>query len=436
MDLVVPWIQERFATGKRKRSPTIVRHSATSTWSFPPADRPPLPGAVARTNLKELAARPDRFEHHLIVVARLGCAQLEIATASEPLYFAHVNISDEYAVALPTGDPLLDAFPLRTFVSDRASGADVGRYNHRAGDLVLHPEGFLHWPGKLRPPFQGLDIPDGMRRCGVSLVYCASVPTPSTAEVVPMPPGRKPDDVKPYVTGAGAPKLSLAGLLDGPPGVVARIGGTELELVERPTAIAPPRGGWVVILTGAAPHASCDLIRVEPGRVLAGDGIERALVLSGDAEPEAVPPSWSELPEPPFARYEDGRPGVLPVTVEGHPSSSLRGGSIRLAEQSPSTVGVDILAAAPHHTQPIIHVEVPRYWLARMLYRVVLHELRLHYVETYGGFFIDDSGAEIEIGIRRGADRVSVEIKREQARETIERLYAAVAPPDYTERLG
>jgi hypothetical protein len=40
---------------------------------------------VRRTNLRALAARPGRFEHHLVVVARAGDAQLEMATASEPL---------------------------------------------------------------------------------------------------------------------------------------------------------------------------------------------------------------------------------------------------------------------------------------------------------------------------------------------------------------
>ena len=56
----------------------------------PSARRSP---ASRRTNLRELAARPERFEHHLVVVARAAGAQLEIATASEPLYFAHVNVS-------------------------------------------------------------------------------------------------------------------------------------------------------------------------------------------------------------------------------------------------------------------------------------------------------------------------------------------------------
>ncbi len=418
------------------------RHSTTATWTFPEVDPPRcdrlLPAGLERTNLKELAARPERFEHHLLVVGKLGCAQLEIATASEPLYFAHVNISDEYAVALPTGDPLLDAFPMRTFVSDRVTGADVGRYNHRAGDLVLHPHGFAHWPGKLRPPYQGLDIPPGMRRCGVSLVYCASVPTPSTAPIVKLPAGRKADDVKSYVDApsGSAPTLSLAALLNGVPGVVAKIGDTELELVDRPIAIAPPRGGWVVILAGTAPHAACDLIRVPRGSVLAGTGIERALVLTGETEPEAVPSTWTALPPSPFPVIEEASRIPLPI--------SIANGHLTIEEVSDSTVRVRVkhvraVAGDPDREEVTSFdppPEVPRYWLARMLFRVALHDVRLNYVETYGGFFIDDSGTDVEIGIRSGDARYSVVIPRDQAVPTIERLYAAVAPPGYTERIA
>jgi len=115
-----------------------------------------------------------------LVCATVGDVQLEVTTASEPLYFNHINLSDEYAMALPTGDELVDRFPLRTFLSDPVTGEDVGRYNHRVGDLVLHPDGLLHWPGRLRPPYDPFELPPGMRRCGLSIVYCASKPTPPT----------------------------------------------------------------------------------------------------------------------------------------------------------------------------------------------------------------------------------------------------------------
>ncbi len=81
---------------------------------FPPAERAPLPDGIERTNLRELAARRERYEHHLLACATVDDVQLEIATASEPLYFAHINLSDEYAIALTTGDDLVDRFPLRT----------------------------------------------------------------------------------------------------------------------------------------------------------------------------------------------------------------------------------------------------------------------------------------------------------------------------------
>ncbi len=65
---------------------SVARHPTTKTWTFPPERAPD----ANRTNLKELAARPERFEHHLTVVARLGVAQLEIATASEPVLITRV----------------------------------------------------------------------------------------------------------------------------------------------------------------------------------------------------------------------------------------------------------------------------------------------------------------------------------------------------------
>jgi len=398
-----------------------VRHPTTKTWTFPPERAPD----ATRTNLKELAARPERFEHHLTVVARLGVAQLEIATASEPVYFAHLNLSDEYAVALPTGDAMIDAFPLRTFISDERDGSDVARYNHRCGDLVLHPYGFAHWPGKLRPPFAPIPFPPGMRRCVLSLVYCATVRTPSTAPIVALPAGRKGDDVKAYVD--PPPTLSLAALLHCT-GVVARVGNTQLEVVEHPARIAPPRGGWVVILAGREP---CDLIRIAPGDALDGAGIERALVLSGDAEPEPVPPSWTELPPPPFAAVEDASPAPLPIAID----------NLTVEAASTTTVRITVTPERPEDRfRPVIvehpgPIEVPRYWLARLLYRCALHGLQLGRVETYGGFFVDDSGPDVILGVAQPFGRFGVTIPRTDALATIERLYRAVAPSGYTERL-
>ena len=398
------------------------RHPAARSWAFPRAGRPPLPGGVERTNLRELMARPARYEHHLVVCATVGDVQLEVTTASEPLYFNHINLSDEYALALPTGDELVDRFPLRTFLSDPVTGEDVGRYNHRVGDLVLHPDGRLHWPGRLRPPYDPFEFPPGMRRCGLSLVYCASKPTPPTWSPLPRPVGRE-EDAKAYVT--PAPPMVLASTR-GEPGVLAHIGRTTLALLEVPEVIAPPHGGWLVVLEAAAgsAHASCDLLRLPAGATLDGTGIVRALLFASSAEgPGPVPRSWSEVPEPPFAPYEDCEARTLPVQIPGDSAP------LTVEELSTTLVAIDL---------GDVKAEVPRYWAARMLYRLALHGLRVGYAETYGGFFIDDrDDAVVRFGLRgaKGEVPATVEVSRERALETIERLYRAVAPPGYRERL-
>lgn len=394
------------------------RHPAARSWVFPPAGRPPPPPGLERTNLRELVARPARFEHHLVACAAVGAAQLEIVTASEPLYFAHINLSDELAVVLPTGDPLVDrAPPFRTFLSDPATGEDVGRYQHRALDLVLHPEGFLHWPGRLRPPYAPPSPPPGARRAALSLVLCATRPTRSSGQPLSVPVDRSAD-VKVYAD--PPPPMGLAPL-GTTRGVLATIGDATLSLAEAPTQIAPSQGGWVVVLASApgSAHAPCDLYRVPKGERLDGAGIVRALVLSSDASrPEPAPRSWSEAPLPAFAPFEDEAPGALPAEIDGVTVEERSGSfaTLRVGERS---------------------ADVPRYWLARMLFRVGLHRLRLGYVETYGGFFVDDRGDDpVRFGLREGAERAAVTIARERALSAAERLYRAVAPPGYLERLA
>ncbi len=399
---------------RQKRAPATPRHDATRGWSFP-EPRPPLPEPFERVNLKEVVARPERFEHHLVVVATIDGNQLEITTASEPLYFAHINFSDEYALALPSGDELVDRFPLRTFLTDARTNEDVARYNHRIGDLVLHPVGHMHWPGRLRPPYEPFEFPPGMRRAGLSLVYCASKTTPSTWCPLPLPPERA-GDAKSYAE--EAPPLILASMR-GPPGIVARIGSTSLELVEVPKVIAPPHGGFVVVLEADknGPHASCDLVRVPKGTKLDGAGITRALVFASEAAgPDAAPPSWETLGEPPFAPFEDDAAGKLPFQAHG----------VRVEEASPSTVKITIGERS---------TETPRYWLARMLYRVGLHGLRLGYVETYGGAFVDDRGVALRVGFRVKKDvEAATLVPRDEAMAFVESLYRAVAPAGYRER--
>jgi hypothetical protein len=363
------------------------RHPLARHWRAP----------VGAMNLLELASRPERFEHHLVVVARIGGVQLEVATASEPLYFGHRNISDEYALALTTGDDLVDKFPLRTFVSD--ARGDVGRYNHRTGELILHPLGFSHWPGRMRPPYEMPAIPPGMLRSVVSLVYCANVPTPTSGVVVPIADadGR----AKPYVT--PAPPMSIVDVRTHA-GVIAKIADTTLEVVTG--TAAPPRGGWVV-----------DLETLEVRRLAPGDSVAltRGLVFSSrDREPDPIPPAWAALPAPPFAPLEDAPRGALPFTH----------GPLTVVERGPAIAAVTLEDAI---------AEVPRHWLARTLFRLGLHDLRLGQIETYGGMTFDDhAGGDLDVGLGEATFR----IPRADALAFVERFYRAVAPPSYRERIG
>jgi hypothetical protein len=212
---------------------------------------------------------------------------------------------------------------------------------------------------------------------------------------------------------------------------IARVGTTTLAIVDNPTTLGP-NGGWLVVLSlasaspgtgasdtggapGVAPLAPLDLLRIAPSSRVP-PGIARALVFSGDAPPDPVPPSWTSLPPPPFPVFEDAPRGALPFVHDG----------LRVEERSPSTVAVLVEDAV---------AEVPRYWLARMLFRIALHDLRLNYVETYGGFFVDDARADVELGLRIGDRRVAIPIARAEAPAVLERLYRAVAPDGYRERL-
>ncbi len=387
-----------------------LRHPTTTSWVLPPADREPLAGGLRRTNLRALEARPGRFEHHLMVVARVGQAQLEVATASEPLYFSHANVSDEYAMAMTTGDELIDAFPFRTFLSDPESSEDVGRINHRTRDLVLHPYGLLHWPGRLRPPYAPMAFPPGQRRCGYSLVFCGCRPTPPDERPLFVSDGHEAD-VKAY-GGRQVPFLladtqrEVARLL----GVVAD---TSLTLVVSPGRIAPTRGGYVVVLDAGDGHLAGDLIHVPAGSALDASGIERALVVSSaSAEPEPPPASWDSTPEAPFPVYEERPPVGLPLSVAG----------LGVEAVSPEIARVEIDGA---------HAEVPRYWLARFLFRLALHGYRIGYLETYGGFFYDDR-AGYRFGLRSGGE---LALEAAAVPAVVEELYRAVAPDGYIERI-
>ena len=384
------------------------RHPITKSWALPPSDRAPLPGPLARTNVRALAARPGRFEHHLVVVARIGEAQLEQATASEPLYFAHANVSDEYALPLTTGDAMLDAFPFRVFLSDASSGADAARINHRAGDLVLHPYGWLHWPGKLRAPFAPPAFPPGARRGVLSLVFCGSRETPPRERPLFVAEGRE-SDAKAYV--APPPPMLLAPLGTTALGAIARIGAATLTLATPP--FAPARGGYVFVLEASAPAFACDLVYVPAGARYEGEGVARALVFeSSAADAEPPPASWTEVPAPPFAPFDEQTRGALPLRI----------GELEVSEASDHEVEVRARGAS---------ARVPRYWLARMLFRLALHGYALGYVETYGGFAYDDRGGALRLGLRG----VMIELPRRELEASVEALYRAVPPSGYTEDL-
>jgi hypothetical protein len=231
----------------------------------------------------------------------------------------------------------------------------------------------------------------------MSLVYCASVPTPSGGVVVPASDA----NAKPYVT--PAPPMSIVDVRTHI-GVVAAIAATTLEVAVG--KIAPPCGGWVV-----------DLETLEVFRVAAGDGLDlrRALVMSSrSAEPDPIPPAWAALPPPPFAPLEDAPRSALPVEH----------GPLVVAARSEAIAALSLHEAT---------AEVPRYWLARTLFRLALHDLRLGHVETYGGVVFDDhAGGDLDIRVGRH----TVGIPRAEAMGLVERLYRAVAPPGYTERLS
>ncbi len=387
---------------------SLAVHPAARHWVLPPDDRPPPPEGVQRTNLRQLAARPGRFEHHLMVVGSVGPAQLECVTASEPLPFAHRNISDEYALALRTGDSLLDPLRFLTLLTDPATGEDVGRIKHGLEDLVLHPHGLLHWPGRLRPPHEPYRFGPGTRRCGLSFVFCGREPIEPTDRPLFVSEGRDAD-VKGY--GDADPPFLLAALESEGDRVLGRIGDVTMEQ-RRGGELAPEQGGFALILSGDGPHHEGDLLRLAPGATLTlGDA--RALLIAGPMAPDPPPASWTELPPAPFAPFEDAPPGELPLARDGIGVTG-EGEQVRLRVGDGDAL-------------------VPRYWLARFLFRVALHGYRLGYVETYGGFYYDDREPDaFRFGLRGGE---SICLDRPATEALVEQLYRAVAPAGYVERL-
>lgn len=390
------------------------RHPTTSHWVFPPEDRPALPSPLRRVNLRDLMARPGRFEHHLTVVGRVGCGQIEAVVASEPLYFAHQNFSDEYAMSLKTGDTQMEAVPFLTLLSDPETGQDVGRIKHRIGDLVAHPEGLLHWPGRLRPPYETFAFGPGMRRTGLSLVFCAATPTPAHPERPLFVSAGRQGATKSY--GDSDVPFLLAGLHDEEARVLGRMGDTTLRLVVSPESLELPEGGYLLVLEASSEtHFPGDLVYVPKGSDVPVEGLERGLVFTAEgAEPLAPPPVWSEVPRAPFAPFEDGPRGALPVHV----------GELSFSAGEGENVTVELGQGS---------AEVPRYWLTRFLFRVALHGYALGYVETYGGFYYDDRDGPRRLGLRGVG---SVVVQERELAATFEALYRAIAPDDHVERIA
>jgi hypothetical protein len=277
---------------------------------------------------------------------------------------------------------------------------------------VLHPFGLLHWPGRLRRPYEPVRFPSGLRRCGLSLVYCASHASPPTERPLFVSAGREAD-TKAY--GDDVVPFLLAETGRDPEAVLAAVGDTTLDLVVAPRHLVFPRGGYLVVLE-AAPDSlyfAGDLVHVPAGATVPTEGLQRALrFASPTAALTAPPPSWTSLPPAPFAVFEDAAQGTLPVQI----------GTLLVEAASASNVTVRIDGRGA--------VEIPRFWLARMLFRVALHAYAIGYVETYGGFYYDDRDGVYRLGVRGHGH---VDLTRDEMIAALPDLYRAVAPAGYTE---
>jgi hypothetical protein len=207
--------------------------------------------------------------------------------------------------------------------------------------------------------------------------------------------------------------LLLADLNEEESRVIGVMGDATLELLVAPERLSAPRGGYLVVLSGSDPHFDCDLLYLPEGAELDCAGIERALWLSSASRRAWPPPeSWQYVPSAPLTVFEDGERGALPIALE----------EMRVEEASADLVKVSVAGQSR---------DVPRYWLARMLFRIALHDYAIGYLETYGGFYYDDRGGH-RFGLR-GGDSVSFD--RQGIATAVETLYRAVAPEGYVEQL-
>ena len=210
--------------------------------------------------------------------------------------------------------------------------------------------------------------------------------------------------------------LHLADTAREGPRALGAVAGATLSLLVSPRRVAPPLGGYLVVLAAApdSPYFAGDLVHVPPSSEAPAAGLERALLFASETVPADPPPaSWSAVPGAPFPPFEEGRRGELPISLQGLTLEALSAAEVvaRIGGKS---------------------VTIPRYWLSRAMFRVALHGFRIGYVETYGGFFYDDRGGAYRLGVR-GAGEVT--LAADAIEGAVERIYRAVAPDGYAERL-
>jgi hypothetical protein len=199
-------------------------------------------------------------------------------------------------------------------------------------------------------------------------------------------------------------------------GTVALAAEAQMDLWAGSGPVAAPDGAYVVVLEAEddAAVTETDLVYLPPGRDEWGlPGLRRALVVSSPGTAVAPPPdSWERVPAAPFAPFEEAPAGQLPVDLSGMTVEAVDATRVRVR------VGES-------------EAEVPRYWLARMLFRIALHGYAIGYLETYGGFYYDDRTGH-RLGLRDGG---AVSFTKDAITDAVETLYRAVAPEGYVERL-
>lgn len=153
-------------------------HPAAERWEIRPGSLELRPGAegFSLLNLRVWAANPGQLEHQLTIVAEVGEAVIEAVCASEPLFFGHVNYSDEFNLVMPTGFGPIDRIDAKTYLFDPESGEELGCYQSKIGDIVLHPVGLAHWPGYLKRYMDYRPPSKAQRFRILSTVYCAKGP--------------------------------------------------------------------------------------------------------------------------------------------------------------------------------------------------------------------------------------------------------------------